>query len=59
MMWKDKQAGQSKPGKRGCRGTKGCGSAAVPQAPCLTQDMKLADVPLRFWALNYERQKCL
>lgn len=23
MMWKDKQAGQSKLGKRGCRGTKG------------------------------------
>lgn len=56
MTLKIKQADQNILGERGCRevgenglgAAKGYGRASLPQTACLTQEMKLADVPLRF-----------
>lgn len=63
-MWKIKQDGQNRLG--GCRGLvgnglgaqKGYGRASLPQTACLAQEMKLADAPLRFWALNSTGVRC-
>lgn len=65
-MWRIKQAGQDKLGERGCRelvenglgAQKGYERAALPQTACLRQETTLADVPLRFWALNSTGVRC-
>lgn len=59
-MQEIKQAGQNRLGEeRLLRGggkwfrcTKWLWESSLPQTACLTQEIKLADVPLRFWALN-------
>lgn len=66
VMQEIKQAGQNRlgeerllrGGRKWFRCTKWLWESSLPQTAYLTQEIKLADVPLRFWALNSTAARC-